>query len=344
MSEDSLMRRPTMKDVAAAAGVSLKTVSRFVNGETNIDPVLSQRIEAAIGSLGYRRNLSAASIRPGWTSRTIGLVTSDLANPYYATLARAVERVAGAAGFMVMTSSSEEDGARHDRIVDRMLDQRLDGLVIVPPRTAGRPWQDIPGSLPPIVFVDRPGGLKGAPTVLADNVGGARSAVKALASDGATRIAFVGDSLTLYTMGQRHRGYVEALEESGLPVAPELTLDAVHRSSQAIRIVADLVTSGAADAIFAANNRAALGALAAFRLTGRRLPIIGFDDFEAADIMVPGFSVVDQDVSQMGELAASMLFSMLDGHVVESTDRMLATSLVLRGSERSVLDSSDALS
>ncbi len=84
--------RPTMNDVAREAGVALKTVSRYVNGETNINSVMAGRIAEAIAHLGYRRNLSAASLRPGWTSRTIGLVISDLANPHWATLARGVER------------------------------------------------------------------------------------------------------------------------------------------------------------------------------------------------------------------------------------------------------------
>ncbi len=326
---------PTMNDVARAAKVSLKTVSRFVNGESNIDPVLADRIAEAIAELGYRRNLAAASIRPGWTSKILGLIISDLANPYYSTLARAIEEVAGSEGYMLIVASSEEDGRRHDRIVDRLMEQRVDGLIIVPPRNEGREWSKVPPPVPPMVFLDRPGGHPAADTVLADNAGGAAEATRTLYGLGARRIAFVGDSLDIYTMRERYRGYCDAL--SSLDLAPDampLSTDA-HSSEQARAAVTSLLAEDAADAIFAANNRASIGALHAFRSAGRRVPLVGFDDFEAADLGDPGVSVVSQDIERMGRDAARLLLARLRGeaggdYVTES----LPTTLVLRGSEQ----------
>lgn len=325
---------PTMNDVAREAGVALRTVSRYVNGARNIDPQLAERIRDAITRLGYRRNLSAASIRPGWSSKTIGLITSDLANPYFAALARAVERAAAVAGYMVMASSSEEDGGRHDRIVDRMIDQRVDGMIVVPPRRAGRAWSEVSGPLPPVVFTDRPADLAGAPSVLADNRGGARSAVMALHAAGARRIAFVGDARSVYTMNERHQGYVGALAELGLPVTPSLVIDGAHSAAEAAGAVRLLLEAADADAIFAANNRAAFGAVSAFRDTGRRIGLVGFDDFEAAALLTPAVSVVNQDVAQMGELATELLLAAIAGDPVAPPRRMLPTELILRGSER----------
>lgn len=108
---------PTMNDVAREARVGLKTVSRYVNGQTNIDPVLAGRIGDAIVALGYRRNLAAASIRPGWTSRVLGLIISDLANPYYSVLTRSIETYAREKGYLLISASSNTVQLRSDGVV-----------------------------------------------------------------------------------------------------------------------------------------------------------------------------------------------------------------------------------
>lgn len=323
-----------MNDVAREAGVALKTVSRFVNGATNIDPVLSGRIDVAIQALGYRRNLVAASIRPGGTSRVLGMIIGDLANPYYSVLARAVETAARDHGYLLITASSEEDGARHDRIVDRLLDQRVDGLLVVPPRRAGRSWDQVAPSLPPLVFLDRPTAFDRADTVLADNEGGAHQATRALIGCGARRVAFVGDDLAIYTMRERHEGYRRALGEAGLPLDELRVRTDAHDAGQASAAVFDIVTRTGADAVFAANNRSAVGALTAFARLGRRVALVGFDDFEGATLVQPAVSVVSQPIVEMGRRAAQILIDRLSGGTAPRTTHVLPTTLVLRGSEQ----------
>ncbi len=325
---------PTMVDVARLARVGTKTVSRYVNGETNIDPDLVERIRQAIATLGYRRNLAAASIRPGWTSRVLGLVISDLANPYYSVLARTIEACADEHDYLLTTASSDEDGERHDRIVDRLMEQRLDGLIVVPPRNPGRSWEELAPPVPPIVFVDRPGSFAAADVVLADNAGGAHDGTLALAEGGARRIAFVGDSLEIYTMAERHTGYRRALATAGLDADPGIVRATAHSVEEAAESVADLLRTRAADAIFAANNRAAVGALLAFRAEGRRLPLVGFDDFEAALLATPAVSVISQDIALMGRTAAEIVLDRLAGDTSPPIERILPTRLMLRGSER----------
>ncbi len=329
-------RPPTMKDVAAAAGVSLKTVSRHVNGATNIDPELAARISAAIVSLGYRHNLAAASIRPGRSAKVIGLVISDLANPYWSVIARAVERVCSANGYLLMTVSSEEDAERHRLLVDRLIAQRVDALIVAPPQRDTGEWAAPAASVVPLVAIDRPVAGVGNPsvvdTILADNAGGAEAATRELVRHGARNVLFLGDSLELYTMRERHEGYCRALggaahEDSGLVVT------SAHTAAEAASIVGEQLRAGRADAIFAANNRSSVGAIKAFTLAGVRLPLIGFDDFEAASLVRPGVSVVAQDVVRMGESAARAVLSRIAGTAPEPAVTVLPTSLVLRGSE-----------
>lgn len=323
---------PTMNDVAREAGVGLKTVSRYVNGETNINPQLAARIAEAITTLGYRRNLAAASIRPGWTSRTLGLIISDLANPYYSVLARAIESCARQRGYLLISASSDEKGAQHDLLVDRLMEQRIDGLIVVPPKEPGRDWRTVLPPIPPLVFIDRPVEFSEADIVVADNEGGAHEAVAELIRNGAKHVAFVGDDVSIYTMRERYRGYRRALEEAGIDLDDELVVSTAHSSQDAATAVGILLRTTRADSIFAANNRASIGALTAFRTTGRR-PMIGFDDFEAATLSVPEVSVVSQDIAETGRLAAEILLDRLAGGVSDYSTRVMPTALQLRGSE-----------
>lgn len=325
---------PTMNDVAREARVGLKTVSRFVNGQTNIDPELADRIASAIVRIGYRRNLAAASIRPGWTSKTLGLIISDLANPYYSTLTREIESYARDRGYLLISASSDEDGAQHDRLVDRLMEQRIDGLIVVPPRDAARGWAAVPPPIPPLVFLDRPVDFPLADVILADNAGGARSGVSELIRNGARKIAFVGDALTIYTMSERYAGYLRALTEAGIRVETGIVSTAAHSSDEAAATVERLMLDDSIDAVFAANNRASIGSVEAFRAVGHRIPLIGFDDFEAAKLMTPAVSIVSQDVHEMGRLAAQIVLDRLAGEAREPTIHVLPTTLELRGSER----------
>lgn len=327
------MPQPTMKDVARVAGVSIKTVSRYVNGETNINPVLVERIREAITSLNYRRNLMAASIRPGRTSRTVGLVISDLANPYYSVLTRAIESTLAPKGYLLTTASSEEEGTIHDRLVDRLMEQRVDGMIVVPPRNRARSWAEVPPPVPPLVLIDRPSPEANADTILADNVGGAAAATRALIAEGARRMAYVGDSMAIYTMQERRRGYRDALLGASLPVDESVEFSDAHSVEDATEIVLGILDDRVADAVFAANNRSAVGALRAFRIRGRRLPLIAFDDFEAADIVEPPVSVVSQDIRLMGRRAGEVLLQRLQGLTSPPETTVLSTRLVLRGSE-----------
>lgn len=323
-----------MNDVAHRANVGLKTVSRYVNGETNIAAPLATRIQDAIDALGYRRNLAAASIRPGWTSRMLGLIISDLSNPYYSTIAGAIENTARDHGYLLTIGSSAEGGRRHDLLVDRLMEQRVDGLIVVPPREAARDWSQLPPPIPPLVFVDRPIGFESADAVLADNIGGARLATAALAERGARRIAFVGDSLDIWTMRERRAGYRSALLDHGLGEDPGLIVTDAHRREDAAVAIGRLLSMRSVDAIFAANNRAAVGALIAFRDLGTRVPLIGFDDFEAAALSSPAVSVVTHDIELMGKTAAGLLLERLSGGTGERHTHVLPTTLILRGSER----------
>ncbi len=216
------MTRPTMTDVADAAGVSLKTVSRVVNGEPRVTPATAARVRSAIDRLGYRRNEMARTLRQGRVSRTLGLVIEDVANPFYSAITRGVEEETRAHGFLVIAGSSDEDPEREQLLLELLCERRVDGLLVVPAAADHRYLLPELAHGTPVVFIDRPPRRIEADVILLDNVGGARAAVEHLLAHGHRRIAIVADAPAISTARERYRGYEDALAAAGIGVDTEL--------------------------------------------------------------------------------------------------------------------------
>jgi LacI family transcriptional regulator len=331
-----------MTDVARASGASLKTVSRYVNGETNIDPAIVARIAEAIAALNFRRNLAAASIRPGQRSQLVGLIIEDVANPFYAAVTRSIERALRREGLLLLAASSEEDPEQYCRLVEQLIERRVDGLIVVPPSDPGGRWPALAREISALVTLDRFDPQIDADSIIADDEGGGRDATALLIGSGCRRIAFVGDRLALPTIAGRHRGYLAAHAAAGLRADSRRVIDGVRSTQEAGAAVAALLRSGVqVDAVFAANNRACMGALRAFQDVGAYRPIVGFDDFEAATLVDPAVTVVAHSVSDMGRLAAQLLLERINGDRSPARHLTMPTTTVLRGSERPLVPSAD---
>lgn len=321
-----------MVDVANAAGVSLKTVSRVVNAEPGVRPGTIRRVLEASAELRYERNDLAASLRHGVRSYTLGLVIEDVANPFYSSIAQAVEDSARERSTLLITASAREDPTRERELVTALLRRRVDALLVVPTGLDHRYIGDA-GFETKIVFVDRPPGKTKADTVLGENAAGARRAVAHLLSHGHTRIAFVGDDLRLYTARERLAGYRRALAAAGLQLDPEL-VSVVNGTSHAAREAAAkllaLPRERRPTAIFSGNNRCTVGVLHALDGKRKRVGLVGFDDFELADLL--GVSVVRTDPYRVGQLAAELAFGRIDGDDRKPQRAVVATELVTRGS------------
>jgi LacI family transcriptional regulator len=320
-----------MNDLATAAGVSLKTVSRVINGEPGVTPATLTKVEAAIDALGYARNDLAASLRSGGSSNTIGLVIEDVANPFYALVAQAVEDIAREHSSLLITTSAREDPARERELVTALLRRRVDALLMVP---AGPDHRYIAqaGFAGHTVFLDRPPARTDADTVLIDNSGGAQLATSHLLRHGHRRIAFVGDTQELYTAGERLAGYTEALERAGLTPPPELISMGHSTSEAADAAVSQLLMLPEPQrptAIFAANNRCTIGAMHALHGRAADVALIGFDEFELADLL--GVTVVRTDPYRIGQVAAQLAFSRIDGDERPAQRITLPVDLIARG-------------
>lgn len=328
--------RPTMREVAAAARVSIKTVSRVVNGEPGVTRGLSDRVAAAVERVGYRHNLTASSLRRSdGRSASIGVVLEDVANPFSSALHRAIEDVAAARGVLVLAGSSDEDEERERELIAAFASRQVDGLIILPASHDHGYLQAERKAETAIVFVDRPPAFFDADTVLTDNVDGVRRGVQHLVEHGHRRIAYLGDLHTISTAAERHRGFVEGLAAEDLPLDERLVRLDIRGIESAEAAVGELFAMDEPPtAVFTGQNLITIGACRALRRLAlhHKVALIGFDDVALADLLEPGITVIAQDPAAMGRTAAELLFRRLDGDRSPSEHHVVLTRMICRGS------------
>jgi LacI family transcriptional regulator len=325
-----------MKDVASLAGVSLATVSRVINGNDDVRPDLARRVRDAVEILGYRRDLTASTLRrTDRLSSTVGLIIEDVANPFFSAVHRGVEDIARRHGVLTFAGSADEDPVRERELAEAFGARGVDGLIIVPCGSDQRYLLRERDSGTPLVFADRPPRFLDADAVVTDNAGGARAAVEHLLTAGHRRIGFLGDRPSVFTAVERRRGYREALALAGIAADPALErlglVDSNAAESTALEL---LLVPDPPTALFAAQNLITIGAIRALRKRGlqHEIALVGFDDVTLADQVQPGITVVMQDPYALGRRAAELLFSRLNGDEGESQLVVMPTELVPRGS------------
>jgi LacI family transcriptional regulator len=325
-----------MRDVAAQAKVSLKTVSRVVNGEPGVSPRLARRVLAACERLDYRHNHSASTLRrSNGRSATIGVVLEDVANPFSSALHRAIEDVAVERGVLVLAGSSDEDEDRERRLVFAFASRRVDGLIIQPSSHDHRYLLTERKAGTAIVFVDRPPGAIEADAVLTDNAAGVQRGIQHLVAHGHRRIGYLGDMHTIATAAERHRGYLEELANQGIEPDERLIRLDLRGIEKAEAAATELLEeSNPPTALLTGQNLITIGAFRALRRLGlhRRVALLGFDDILLADLLEPGITVIAQDPAAIGRTAASVLFRRLDGDRSPAQSLTVPTRMIPRGS------------
>lgn len=330
-----LARRATLRDVAVLAGVSTKTASRVVNGETGVVAAKVAAVHQAIVQLDYRRDMTASSLRRA-DGRTAALaaILEDLANPFSAEVHRALENVARDRGVLVFAGSVDEDPERERQLVQEFTSRRADGLIMMPAsHHHGYLERELRGT--PVVFVDRPPTGFTADAVLTDNNAGVRRGIGHLIDVGHRRIAFLGDQLSIATARERHTGYLEAMSDAGLAAPSRMIATGLHGTGTAEAAVrAILETAEPPTALFTAQNNITIAALRVLHQLGlsQRIALVGFDDLAFADLVEPGVTVMAQDPQAMGRCAAERLFERLAGDDSPARTDIIPTRLLTRGS------------
>jgi LacI family transcriptional regulator len=329
-------RRPTMVDVAALAGVGLKTVSRVVNAEPGVSPELEAKVRRAIDQLNYRRDANASMLRRlGGKTQTIGLVLEDVSNPFSSALHRAIEDAARERGVLVFAGSCDEDPGRERELIGSFRDRRVDGLIVVPTSHDHGYLYEERRTGTALVFVDRPAVHLDADSVVSDNRGGALAATEHLLRHGHRRIGFLGDLLSIATAQQRLEGYLQALAQARIARDDQLIRTELRDPGVAAAAIDEMLAlTDPPTALFTGQNLLTIGGVHALRNAGaqRRVALIGFDDIPMADMVDPAISVVAQDPQALGRAAADLLFRRLDGDATPAAQHVISVTLIPRGS------------
>jgi DNA-binding LacI/PurR family transcriptional regulator len=328
--------RPTMRHVAALAGVGIKTVSRVVNGEPNVSEATIARVMEAARTLDYQPDLHAGNLRRAdGRTRTLGLLVGSVSNPFSGAVHRAVEEAAISRGIAVFASSLDDDPEREEASVSAFLRRRVDGLILT---TISRSQSYLAAEMgrgTPIVFVDRePAGVT-ADTVVSDNAAGAALATRHLLEHGHRHIAYLGDRADIQTARERRRGFLEELGRAGVATSTIPVVENLHDEATSFDALLGLLTSDdPPTAVFSAQNLVTVGAVRALRARDlhKRVALIGFDDVPLADLLDPGVTVVAQNPQRIGQLAAERVFARLDGDTAPGQRHIVPTRLIARGS------------
>ena len=325
-----------MREVAALAGVSLKTVSRVINAEPAVSDDVRSRVVGAIQRLDYRHDHAASSLRRSdRKTSTIGVLLEDVANPFSSALHREIEDVALRRGVLVLAGSSDEDEAREQQLIAAFTSRRVDGLIIVPASHDHSYLLSERRAGTSMVFVDRPPAFLDADSILTDNQAGARQGVAHLIAYGHRRIGYLGDLMTITTAADRYQGYEEELAAASIALDPQLARLNVHGIDRADAATVELLSlPEPPSALFTSQNLLTIGASRALHRLDlhHRIALVGFDDVLLADLLEPGITVIAQDPSTMGQKAAEQLFRRIDGDQSPSVHLVVPTRLITRGS------------
>ncbi|WP_404386743.1 LacI family transcriptional regulator [Knoellia locipacati] len=328
--------RATMRDVAALAGVSIKTVSRVVNAEAGVADPVRERVQDAVTRLDYRHHLGASNLRRGSSrSGLIGALLQDVSNSFSAALLRSLEDAARSRGTAILSASLDEEPDREVSLVNDLVSRRVDGLVIMP-STLRQDYlsSEVRVGLP-VVFVDREPQGVAADSVSVENFEGAQMGAEHLLAQGHRRIACLTDLPQISTAQRRYAGFVQAFAERGQRPDERLAISGLRGAAAAEEAVIQLLDlDRPPTAVFAGRNDLAQGTVRALRRRGlsESVAVVGFDDFPLADLLTPALTVIRQDVGRIGRITAEILFARIDGDASPPQRVVIEPTLVVRGS------------
>ncbi|HZW02813.1 MAG TPA: LacI family DNA-binding transcriptional regulator [Anaerolineaceae bacterium] len=327
-------QKPSISDVAEAAGVSIATVSHVINDTRYVSEEVTEKVKRAIAELGYMPSALARGLA-GKETKIIGAVFSDIANPFFTSLYSGLESVLTAEGYEVILANTGELDSNQELTLRTMLSRQIDGLVIAPTGRKSKMLAHLIELGIPVVLIDRSAPVKNASLVDIDNVLLAYQATAHLIQDGYERIGIIMGLPDVSTTKTRLEGYQKALQEFHLPFREEYLVFGQSSIEGGYRGVKQLFAlPEPPKAIFTLNNLMTSGALHAFRELGIHCPqdvgLIGFDDHDWGDILTPPLTVVRQPTFEMGLRAAKALIASLKG--TPPVHERLEGNLIVRGS------------
>lgn len=329
--------RAGIKDVATLAGVSLGTVSNYINHPQRVSAEKSERIQRAIDQLGYVRDSAAFQLRSG-RSGAIAYLAPDVSNPFFATIAEGVEESASALGLSVLIANANRSRAREDAYLEQFRSQRVQGVLVASHEPIEERLTALRARGIPSVLVGQAGRSAEQPSVSVDEVEGGRLAVEHLLATGRRRIAYIGGPLNVHQVAERLEGAAAAVA-----AVPDASLEVVNIADRTIQggraaglQLAARPAASRPDGVFAVNDLTALGILQALHESGVRVPeevgLIGYDAIEFGEASLVPLSTIRTPQRGFGAAAVEMLFAAMNGDPIAEPRLVYAPELVARRS------------
>lgn len=325
-----------IKSIAEDAQVSTATVSRVLNGSTNVSPEMQTRVLRSIDKLGYQPNLIARSLRTNKTY-VLGLVIPNITNPFFTNIARAVEDVALQAGYVVTIFSSDQSITKEKRYLELMCNRMVNGALVAVCDSEKSDLSLLVQNNIPVVLIDRQ--LKDATfdRVMVDTNDGAYRAVEYLFKRGYRRIGMIAGPQNVSTAVDKVIGYQRAISEHNLPLEDSLLVFGDYTEKSGIELGRQIFSQPQRpDAVIISNNLMTVGCYRVIQEYGFRIPheiaIIGFDDINWASLVTPPVTIIDQPTYELGQSAIQFLLERIAGISCEPRRKVLRTSMLIRGS------------
>lgn len=330
--------RVTMADVAREVGVSIMTVSRVINGKGDVSPATRERVLDAIERLGYRPSGIARGLATQRTG-TLGLVVPDIANPFFAEVARGVEQVAYAEGYNVFLCNTNEDPQRELDVLGSLEEKRVDGIILCSSRLSTKALRMVLDAHPAVTLVNRriDSSMNIVSTVCVDDIRGGTLATEHLLARGHQAIGFLAGPSGSQSGHRRIDGYLQAYRRAGLHHTREWIRPCAPVAEAGARAAAQLLKAcPELTALLCYNDLVAVGALQAAVALGKRVPedlaIMGFDDIPLAALVNPPLTTCHVPRYELGAQAVALLLAQIRGETQASQEVILEPELIIRAS------------
>lgn len=328
------LAHPTLADVAAISGVSIKTASRVMNGSDQVSGDTAERVKKAATLVGYRSNRIARELRVGSLSNLVGMVISDLANPFYAGLAAGAEERLAQEGLDLILATARDDGEREKNLIESLLERRVRGLIIVP---SGEDYSHLHQERKrgfSFVFADRPAPYLDADSVTVDNRGGIQSCLDHLLDLGCKKIAIIADTTNIWTASERIEAFKQAILSRKVDPRDTFIITNIHTSENAADATRKLLAEHPeVDGIIATNDLIAMGVGQTTNSLSHRVKVVSFDLFPTANLLK--IDTLDHDPRRLGRLSAELLLRRFE-NPIEKNFRTEIMKVEMRNSDNSV--------
>ena len=333
------LAHPTLADVAAISGVSIKTASRVMNGSEQVSDDTADKVKKAANLVGYRSNRIARELRVGSLSNLVGMVISDLANPFYAGLAAGAEERLSVEGLDLIIATARDDGEREKSLIESLLERRVRGLIIVP---SGEDYSHLHQERKrgfSFVFVDRPAPYLDADSVTVDNRGGITTCLDHLLEHGSKSIAILADTPSIWTASERIEAFKQAMLSRKLDKKNVHIISDIHTSEQAGSATKKLLKEHPeVDGIIATNDLIAMGVGQTVSASKLNVKVVSFDLFPTANLL--NIDTLDHDPQRLGRMSAELLLKRFEN----PTERSFSTQIMKVSMQSSNQDSEGSAS